>query len=98
MTKPDQQKLRILIILLGVLGATLFIGYRMNRTPNPAVVQAETQRTAAPPAVQNDARIRLDLLDKQGSDETLGKKNLFQYPAPPAPPPSRPPAAMNTPE
>src|SRR5947209_1443146 len=91
MTKPDQQKLRVLVILLIVLGLTLFLGYRMNCTPNPAVVQAEDQKPVATPPIQTDARIRLDLLKKAKPDQDLGKKNLFQYgvpPAPPAPPPS----------
>jgi hypothetical protein len=91
MTKPDQQKLRVLIILLIVLALTLFISYRMNRTPNPAVVRAEDQKPVAAPPVQTDARIRLDLLKKENPDENLGKKNLFQYAPPPAPP--APPAA-----
>lgn len=98
MIKPDQQKLRLLIILLIVLGVTLFIGYRMNKTPNPAVVQAEAQKPSVAPPVQSDARIRLDLLDKQSGNDDLGKKNLFSYgppPAPPAPPVSaRPPISQ----
>jgi hypothetical protein len=95
MTKADQQKLRILIILLIVLGITLFLSFRMNRTPNPAVVQAEAQKPAVTPPVQTDARIRLDLLKKQTPGDDLGKKNLFQYgppPAPPMPPQTKKPA------
>jgi hypothetical protein len=68
------------------LALTLFFGYRMNRTPNPAVVQAEDQKTVATPPAQTDARIRLDLLKRENPDEDLGKKNLFQYGPPPAPP------------
>ena len=87
MTKPDQQKLRILIGLLIVLAVTVFFGYRMSRMPNPAIVQAEDQKpAAATPPAQTDARIRLDLLKKESPDENLGKKNLFQYGPPPAPP------------
>lgn len=86
MTKPDQQKLRILVVLLIILGVTLFFGYRMNRAPNPAVVQAENQKPVATPPVQTDARIRLDLLKKENPNEGVGKKNLFQYGPPPAPP------------
>ena len=93
MTKPDQRQLRILVGLLVVLGLTLFFGYRMSRTPNPAVVQAENQKPVAAPPVQTDARIRLDLLNKEKSDDDLGKKNLFQYGPPPAPP--APPATAN---
>jgi len=88
MTNPEQKKLRILVGLLIVLGITLFIGYRMNRTSNPAIVQAEDQKPVAAPPVQTDARIRLDLLNKEKSDEDLGKKNLFEYGSPAQLPPS----------
>ena len=99
MTKSDQRNLRVLILLLGALALTLFIGFRMNRPPNPVVVQAENQKTGAPIApVQTDARIRLDLLDKDNSDAEIGKKNLFQYPPPPAPPaPPKPPGLIAPP-
>jgi hypothetical protein len=112
MKKPDQQKLRVLIVLLVILGLTLFVGYRMNRAPNPAIVQAEDQKPVVAQPVQTDARIRLDLLKKENPNEGLGKKNLFQYgppPAPPAPPTAaagnarnpvgfpHPPAASTTP-
>jgi len=86
MTKADQKKLRVLIVLLIIFGVTVFFGYRMSRTPNPVVVQAQEQRPAAAPPVQTDARIRLDLIDKQDSNEEVGKKNLFEYGPPPAPP------------
>src|SRR5215467_9703964 len=86
-------------MLLLALGVTVFISYRMNRTPNPAVVQAEAPKPVVTPPVQTDARVRLDLLNKQSSDDDLGKKNLFQYGPPPAPPapaaPSKPVTAQN---
>ncbi len=90
MTKSDQSRLRILILLLIALGLTVFISSRLSRRPNPAVVQAENQKAAPVAPVQAEARIRLDLLDKESANRELGKKNLFQYgppPAPPAPPP-----------
>src|SRR5437867_1604287 len=86
MTKPDQRKLRVLILLLIALGLTVFISSRLSRRPNPEVVQAENQKTAAVSPSQNDARIRLDLLDRESGGKDLGKKNLFQYPPPPPPP------------
>ena len=96
MTKQDQQKVRILVILLVILGVTVFFGYRMNRTPNPAVVQAEAQKPVTPQPVESDARIRLDLLNKENTGDDLGKKNLFQYGPPPAPPaPPKPPVVQN---
>jgi hypothetical protein len=96
MNQPDQKKLRILMLLLIVLGVTLLIGYWMNRTPDPAVVQAEAPKPAALAPRQTDARIRLDLLKNQAPDGDLGKKNLFQYGPPPAPPaPPKPRGAQN---
>jgi hypothetical protein len=88
MSKPDQKKLRLLILLLIALGVTLFIGFRINRRPNPEVVQAQASKNEPIVPVQRDARIHLELLNKKNSEEA-GKKNLFQYPQPKpvAPPP-----------
>src|SRR5262245_43886275 len=98
MTKADQSRLRILILLVVALGLTVFISSRINRRPNPAVVQAENQKAAAPVVpVQSDARIRLDLLEKDAADRDLGKKNLFSYGAAPAPPTPTPGAMTQAP-
>jgi hypothetical protein len=93
MTKSDRKKLRILIPLLAALGVTLFIGFRMNRRPNPEVVQAKAPKPEPVVTSQGDARIRLDLLEKQNADQDLGRKNLFQYKPKPVPPPPSTPAA-----
>ena len=90
MTKSDQSRLRILILLLAALGLTVFLSSRMTRRANPAVVQAENQKVVAVALAQPDARIRLDLLNKETLDKQTGKKNLFEYAPPPAPPAPRP--------
>jgi len=88
MSKPDQKKLRVLILLVIALGVTLYIGFRMKRPSNPEVVQAQAPKPEAVVSPEgDDARIRLDLLNKKDSDQDVGKKNLFQYPAKPVPPP-----------
>jgi hypothetical protein len=90
MTKQDRQKLNILVVLVAVLGLTLVLGYRMNQPATTAAVQPpEPQKTSVNPPAANDARIRLDLVDKSESgDGGVGKKNVFQYQqAPPPPPP-----------
>ncbi len=94
MSKPEQRKAQFFILLVIVLGITLFLGYRMNRTPNPIVVQADAPKFSAITASQGEARIRLDLLDKKTTDEDLGRKNLFTFGVkqpPPAPPSKTPP-------
>src|SRR5207247_10853391 len=61
----------------------------MNRPATTAAVQVPETKTSAnsPPTI--DARIRLDLIEKaEGSQEEIGRKNVFQYQKPPA---SRPP-------
>ena len=93
MSKQDRQKFSILIVLLVVLGLTAVLGYRMNQPPTTAAVQVPETKTSANPPAPTDARIRLDLIEKaEGSKEEIGRKNVFQYQKPPAPPASRPPA------
>jgi hypothetical protein len=80
-----------------ILAATVYIGFRVSRTPDLAVVQAKDQKPTPVTATPNDARIQLELLDKARADEDLGKSNLFAYRnsrppeptkvAPPPPPP-----------
>jgi hypothetical protein len=71
----------------------------MNRPPTTAAVQLPAPKTSSNPPRANDARIRLDLVDKPESGENIGKKNLFVYRQPPAPPlpPPRPPTTLNPP-
>ena len=92
MTKQDRQKLSILVVLLGVLGVTIVLGYRMNQPPITSAVRPDEPKTSDNPPAQNDARIRLDLVEKQDDKNAIGKKNVFQYRQIEAPPvPSRPP-------
>ncbi|OLC38221.1 MAG: hypothetical protein AUH28_02670 [Acidobacteria bacterium 13_1_40CM_56_16] len=89
MSKQDRQKFSILMVLLIVLGMTAVLGYRMNQPPTTAAVQVPETKTSANPPAPTDARIRLDLIEKaEGSQEEIGRKNVFQYQKPPA---SRPP-------
>ena len=89
MSKQDRQKFSILMVLLVVLGMTAVLGYRMNQPPTTAAVQVPETKTSANPPAPTDARIRLDLIEKaEGSQEEIGRKNVFQYQKPPA---SRPP-------
>ena len=89
MSKQDRQKFSILVVLLVVLGMTAVLGYRMNQPPTTAAVQVPETKISANPPAPTDARIRLDLIEKaEGSQEEIGRKNVFQYQKPPA---SRPP-------
>ena len=86
MTKENRQKVSILIVLLGVLGLTLLLGYRMNRPEVTAAVQPPETKTSANPPAPTDARIRLDLVEKPAdSAEEIGRRNVFQYHQAPAP-------------
>jgi len=89
MKKQDRQKLSVLGVLLVVLGLTSVLAYRMNRPETTAAVQPQPPRgktSQKPPAPSQD-HIRLDLLEKNDSEEGIGKRNLFQYRQAPAPPP-----------
>jgi hypothetical protein len=92
MTKQDRRNAGILVLLLAVLGLTVFLGYRMTRPPATAAVQTpEQQKVAVNTLAPGDAKIRVDLVEKETGEENIGKRNLFQYrQAPPPPPPSVP--------
>jgi hypothetical protein len=88
MSKQERQKLSILVVLLVVLVLTLVLAYRMNQPDTTSAVQQ------APPApvkvsekssAQVDAKLRLDLLQKDSGEEDAGKRDVFQYHQ--APPP-----------
>jgi hypothetical protein len=85
MNKQDRQKFSIFGVLLGVLGLTLFLGYRLNQTTTAAVQPPETKTSVNPPA-PSDARIRMDLVEKPEADQDTGKKNPFEYRQAPPPP------------
>jgi len=93
MTKQDRRNAGILVLLLAVLGLTVFLGYRMTRPPATAVAQTpEQQKVAVNTLAPGDAKIRVDLVEKETGEENIGKRNLFQYrQAPPPPPPPVPP-------
>ena len=86
MTMPAKKKVQILVLLVLVLAATMVHGRRMNRAPNPVVVQADAPKTSAAVQIKGEARIRLDLLGKTALPEDLGRKNLFAYGAKQPPP------------
>ena len=87
MTRQDRQKLGVFVVLVGVLVLTLVLGYRMNRPPTTAATQAPENKPSANPPTANDARIRLDLVEKpEAAEDEAGRKNLFQYRQ--APPPN----------
>jgi len=91
MTK-DRQKLGILIVLLGVLAATSLMGYRMKEPTTTAAVQTPAAKTSANPPSPSDARILLELVEKDsGAKGNIGDRNLFQYRQAPPPPISRTP-------
>src|SRR5215471_17962545 len=89
MTKQDRQKVTFLVVLLAVLGLTIFLGYRMTRPPAISVVQAPPPKVSTNVPSSSGAQIRLDLVEKETAGENIGKRNLFQYQqAPPPPPPA----------
>ena len=79
MTKPDRQKLSILAVLLAALGLTLWFGYRTDQPATTAPAQTTEPKTSANPPVDSDARIRLELVEKDSGRDDIGKKNVFQY-------------------
>jgi len=87
MTKQDRQKLSILIVLVAVLGLTIVLGYRMNQPDTTNAVQAPPTKTSENPPSPVDAKLRLDLVEKESGEENAGKKNVFEYHQAPVPTP-----------
>jgi hypothetical protein len=80
MNKRDRQRLGILIVLLVVLGATVVLGYRVNRPQITAIAQTPETRPPSPnQTTPSDARIRLDLIEKLEASQEIGRNNVFQY-------------------
>ena len=99
MSIRENKQATFLIVLLVILGLTLFLAPRINRQPTASVAPepeagAETEPALA--AVASDARIRLDLIDKTAQGVDAGSENLFQYRLAPTPP-ARPPAGFPDP-
>jgi hypothetical protein len=92
MSKQERQKLSILAVLLVVLGLTVVLGYRMNQPDTTNAVQAPAPvKVSEKPPAQVDAKLRLDLVEKESGEENAGRRDVFQYhqTPPPAPPGSQ---------
>lgn len=79
MTLKDKQKRNILLVLLAVLGVTLALGYRVNRPGTPAAARTPEPKASQNPQTASNARIRMDLVEKSGDSENVGRNNVFQY-------------------
>ena len=85
----SNKQITFLVVLLAVFGLTLYLGPRLNRPPSVSVAQAAQSKTETAPAAANDARIRLDLIDRE-TQKDAGRQNLFQYRVAATPPPAPP--------
>lgn len=79
MTRKDRMTLSILIVLILVLGLTIFFVYRSSRPASVAAVPAPAQKLSTNPPTPTDARIRLDMIEKPPAPGTVGRRNVFQY-------------------
>jgi hypothetical protein len=79
MTVQDRQRFKILIVLLAVLGATLWFGYRVNRPSTASALPPAAPQTEAAANRETGARIRIDLVEKAPAENELGVNNVFQY-------------------
>jgi hypothetical protein len=95
--KKQLQTLLALVALLAVVGAYT---YWTNHTPSTGVattISAKAARAAALPSAGN-AQIRLDLIGEKLDQNSVGRRNVFQYYVPPPPPPKPlPPAPVYVP-
>ena len=92
MTAQDRQRLKVLLVLLGVLGVTLWFGYGINRPSTASNVPPAAAQAQPSAPSETGARIRLDLVQSLSAEEEIGRNNVFQYRTRPAPSePSRPP-------
>lgn len=88
MSKPDRQKLSVLVVLLVVLGGIIAFGFRRGDPPTTAAGPSAGAKPSTNPPAPNDARIRLDLVEKPETSEEIGNRNLFLYQQAPPPPSS----------
>jgi hypothetical protein len=86
MSKQDRKNLSILVVLLGVLGLTLFLGYRLNQPSTTATAQTPPETKPGTGPTSTGAQLLLNLVEKQESGEDIGKKNPFAYHQAPPPP------------
>src|SRR5688572_10768964 len=91
MSVRDKKQATFLVVLLVILGLTLYLAPRINRAPTASAVQSPEATPETAPSVVSDARIRIDLIDSKAARLDAGDENLFQYrTAPPAAPVIRP--------
>ncbi len=79
MKVQDRRGFNVLIVLIGVLGLTLWFGYGINRPPTPSAVPAPVPAAQSAAAPEAGARIRLDLVESLHAEDEIGRNNLFQY-------------------
>lgn len=83
MTAKDRQRLKVLLVLVGILALTLLVGQQINQPRTASAVQSSQERIArpapSPPRPGTDVRIRMDLLENAPGGAEVGRKNLFQY-------------------
>jgi hypothetical protein len=88
MSKQNRQKLSILIVLLVVLGLTIVLAYRMNEPETTSAVQQPQPPAPRPPVSEKapaEAKLRLDLVEKENGGQGAGKRDVFQYQQTPPP-------------
>jgi hypothetical protein len=102
MNPKDKHRVKILAVLLVIFGVTLVLAYQLRRPSTASAIEPTAQQARADgsrnPTKPSDARIRLDLVEKDPVAENAGDTNVFQYRAGRAQPPaaSLPPPVLIT--
>jgi hypothetical protein len=82
MTSREKKQATFLVVLLGILGLTLYLAPAINRAPAVSGAQTTEAVPESTPSAVNDARIRVDLIDRHAGGLHAGDENLFQYRVP----------------
>ena len=95
MTARDRKQLKAFVVLIVVLGVTVYLSVFRADRPSSSAAPPQTPPKDVAAALQqsraSDARIRLDLMKTPAEGEEVGRHNLFQYrQARPAPQPPGP--------
>lgn len=96
MTTSDKKKLTLLILLVVLGGLSWYFVFRptmMSASSTPTTPAA--RKPQKPIKVDQDAKIRLDLLDQHGGND-VGRRNLFQFPPKVVPKPVTIASSTNT--
>ena len=93
MTDKNRQRLKILVLLLGALASTLWIGQQINQTPAASAAQTSGQTPTLPvrPTALSEIETGGWMIAPEEGEGDPVRRNPFEYGLEPSPPPMETP-------